>query len=91
MNEIPRERKTDRQKEKKKMKILEKCEKAGELWPEDVRLDMYRNGVDLSGEARQCEKVENMKNMKNKKNKKNKKNRTSPVDGVCQHMRRELS
>jgi hypothetical protein len=91
VNEIPRERKTDRQKEKKKMKILEKCEKAGELWPEDVRLDMYRNGVDLSGEARQCEKVENMKNMKNKKNKKNKKNRTSPVDGVCQHMRRELS
>ena len=82
-----KERQIDRKK-KKKMKILEKCEKAGELWPEDVRLDMYRNGVDLSGEARQCEKVENMKN---KKNKKNKKNRTSPVDGVCQHMRRELS
>ena len=70
------------------MEIFEKCEKADELWPEDVRLDMYRNGVDLSGEARQCEKVENMKNMKNKKNKKNS---TSPVDGVCQHMRRELS
>ena len=48
-------------KERKKMKIFEKCEKAGELWPEDVRLDMYRNGVDLSGEAGQGEKVENKK------------------------------
>jgi hypothetical protein len=64
---------------RKKMEIFEKCEKADELWPEDVRLDMYRNGVDLSGEARQCEKVENMKNKKNKKNRTKSRRRCLPA------------